>query len=78
MVSQLKGHINSKLGASHDNFTIDKVFAQVVAGTYYHFHLTADNGDKLSALVFQPLPHTNEAARVESVEKGHTQARNPN
>ncbi len=68
----MKGHINTKLGTNHNTLNIDKVFTQVVAGTYYHFHLTADNGDKLSALVFQPLPHSNEAPKLESVEKGHT------
>ncbi len=63
-MNQMKGNINSKLGANHNSFAVDKVFTQVVAGTYYHFHLTADNGDKVSALVFEPLPHTNEQARV--------------
>ena len=74
----MKDHINSKLGTSHSSFNIDKVFTQIVAGIYYHFHLTADNGDKLSALVFKPLPHTNEAPKLESVHPGHTEARNPN
>jgi hypothetical protein len=78
MINQLKGHINTKLGSSHNSFKINKVFTQIVAGTYYHFHLTADNGDKLSVLVFQPLPHTNEQTRVEYVQKGHTEAKNPN
>jgi hypothetical protein len=78
MVNQLKGSINSKLNSNHNSFTVNKVFTQVVAGAYYHFHLTSDNGEKLSALIFEPLPHTNEQPKVESVEKGHTQARNPN
>ena len=72
MINQLKGNISSKINANHNSFTVNKVFTQIVAGTYYHFHLTADNGEKLSALVFKPLPHTNEQAKVESVEKGHT------
>ena len=78
MLNSLKGQINSKLGATHNEYHIDKVFTQIVAGTYYHYHLTADNGDKLSVLIFEPLPHTNDQARVESVAHGHTEARNPN
>lgn len=67
LVAELMGDINNKLGANHANFHINKVFSQVVAGMYYHFHLTGDNDEKLSALIFRPLPHTNEGPRVERV-----------
>lgn len=78
MINGLKGSFEAQLGASHASYHVDKVFIQVVAGTYYHFHLTADNGAQISVLVFEPLPHTQQPATVEKVEQGHTQARNPN
>ena len=78
MINGLKASFETQLGASHTSYHVDKVFTQVVAGTYYHFHLTADNGSQLSVLVFEPLLHTQQPATVERVEQGHTQARNPN
>jgi hypothetical protein len=77
-INGLKASIESQLGASHTSYHVDRVFTQVVAGTYLHFHLTADNGSQLSVLVFEPLPHTQQPATVERVEQGHTEARNPN
>jgi len=78
LINTLKPSFESKLGATHSNWTIDAVFSQVVAGTYVHVHLTGDNGAQVSVLVFEPLPHTNQPATVELVENGHTEARNPN
>ncbi len=78
LVQQTQQSFESQLGASNTSYNIDKVFSQVVAGTYYHFHLTSNNGQQVSVLVFEPLPHTNEPAKVERVEQGHTEARNPN
>ncbi len=69
--------ISSKLGVNAAQFTINSVWTQVVAGTNYFFHLTADNGDKFSVVIFVPLPHTNAPAEVSLAENGHTPARNP-
>lgn len=78
LIHQLKPSFETKLGSSHASYNINKVFTQVVAGTYLHFHLTSDNGTKVSVLVFEPLPHTGNPAVVERVFEGHTQATNPN
>lgn len=58
LLATVRPAVETKLGAAHANWTIDRVFSQVVAGTYYHFHLTGDNGAQVSVLVFEPLPHT--------------------
>ena len=68
MINGLKANFETQLGGSNASFHVDKVFTQVVAGTYYHFHLTSDNGKQLSVLVFEPLPHTQQPATVERVE----------
>jgi hypothetical protein len=78
MISTLKPSFEAKLGATHSNWVVHAVFTQVVAGTYIHFHLIGENDTKISVLVFEPLPHTNQPATVELVENGHTEARNPN
>jgi len=78
LIHTLKPTFEAKLGATHSAWTINCVHTQVVAGTYIHFHLTGDNGAKVSVLVFEPLPHTQQPATVEKVEEGHTEASNPN
>ena len=70
-------NISSTLGVNAASFTVNSAWVQVVAGTNYFFHLTADNGDKFSVVIFVPLPHTNAPAEVSLAEVGHTQARNP-
>ena len=77
LVNHNAQQISSKLGVNAAHFTVNNVWTQVVAGTNYFFHLTADNGDKFSAVIFVPLPHTNAPAEVALAEPGHTQARNP-
>lgn len=70
-------NINAKLGANAENYTVDKAWTQVVAGTNYFFHLSSGD-QKSSVCIFVPLPHTNAPAEVALAENGHTQARNPN
>lgn len=65
--------INAKLGAHHTSFTVDNVSSQVVAGTNYFFHLTADNGAKVSATIYVPLPHTNSPAEVTDAHDDHVE-----
>lgn len=65
--------INAKLGAHYTSFTVDKVHSQVVAGTNYFFHLTANDGAKVSATIFVPLPHTNEPAQVTDAHQDHVE-----
>ena len=56
------------------NFTVDKLWNQIVAGTMKWYHLTCCNS-KYSVCVFVPL---NGAPEVKITEEGHTPARNPN
>lgn len=78
LVNNNKAAINSKLGSHATSYTVNKVWSQVVAGTMYFLHLTDDKGEKVSASIYVPLPHTNAPAEVKKAEKGHNQAKNPN
>lgn len=75
--SQL-ANINAKLGKHFTSVTVDSVKTQVVAGTNYFFHLTTNDGHKISATVFVPLPHTNEAASVTDAHEDHVDAHHHN
>ena len=44
-----------------------KVSRQVVAGMNYRYECVDENGQKVEVVVYQPLPHTGEEARVTSV-----------
>lgn len=52
LVNSQKDHINSRLGANHNSYTVNQVWTQVVAGTNYFFHLTADDNSQVSVCVF--------------------------
>ncbi len=78
LVASHLAQINAKHNSHATSFHVDAVFTQVVAGTNYFFHLTANDGSKLSVSVFVPLPHTNAPSELNIVEAGHTEARNHN
>jgi hypothetical protein len=59
-MNKYKPEINSKLKTSYKSFKINKVYRQIVAGEFYHFHLTSDSNQKLSVAIFMPLEHPDE------------------
>ena len=70
LATQHKAAICEKVGIEVVDLTVEKVESQVVAGTNYRFYLAA--GDKkLTAIVHQPLPHTNEPSVVSEAFLGH-------
>jgi len=62
---------------SFSSLQVDNVWSQVVAGNNYFYHLTANDGTKITACIFEPLPHTNQPPQLSLVEIGHTHVRNP-
>lgn len=71
--SQL-ANINAKLGKHYTSVTVDSVKSQIVAGTNYFFHLTTNDGHKISVTVHVPLEHTNEAPTVTDAHEDHVDA----
>lgn len=71
-IKQHLGDINGKLGIHATEFKVDSVSTQVVAGTNYTYHLTANDGKKYTVHFFEPLPHTHEPTRITSAGPGHT------
>ena len=72
LVNNCKAQINAKCGGNYESFDIVKAKSQVVAGTNKFYHLNANPGNKaLTAQIFVPLPHTNEAPSVSQCSEGH-------
>jgi hypothetical protein len=59
-MKKYKAEINSKLRTGYKSFKINKCYRQIVAGEFYHFHLTSDSNQKLSVTIFVPLEHPDE------------------
>ena len=52
------------------NYIVKSVSKQIVAGTNYKFICDIDNSnDMAEILIFQPLPHTGQKAKVISINK---------
>jgi cystatin-A/B len=66
--------INSALGKNYTSFHVDKVWTQVVAGTNYTVHLTANDNSKVTVRLYEPLPHTNQPVQVSKAVDGHVDA----
>ena len=62
--------ISGKVGINAAVLNVEKVESQVVAGTNYRFYLNT-GGNKLTAIVHQPLPHTNAPSEVSNAYLGH-------
>lgn len=77
LVNHNVADINEKSGNHATLYTINDAHSQVVAGTNYFFHLTDNHGEKYSAVVYVPLPHTNAPASVSWASKGHTEVKSP-
>ncbi len=73
-----KDAISAKAGNNASSWKVEKVYSQVVAGTNWWYHVVDNNGNKWSACIYEPLPHTGNAAEVKLVENGHNDAKNPN
>lgn len=59
-IVRFKDDINKKLNSSYKSFKLNKVYRQIVAGEFFHLHLTSDNGHKVSICIFVPLEHPDE------------------
>lgn len=71
LVAHNVANINAKLGTHYTGFTVDHVETQVVAGTNYTVQLTSNDGHKVTARIYVPLPHTNEPSSVSNAVAGH-------
>ena len=69
LIAHHTAQINTKLGIHATSFTINSVTTQIVAGRNYHFHLTANDGQKYTVEIYVPLQK--QAAKVTKAEKNH-------
>ena len=71
LVSSCTAGINAKCNHAHEGLKIVKASSQVVAGTNKFYHLEDNKGEKLTATIHVPLPHTNAPPEVQQVSEGH-------
>jgi len=67
-----KETVEAQAGKTFEHFQAVGYIQQVVAGMVYHVKYNVGGDDHIHAKVFQPLPHTGEAAQCQAVEHGKT------
>ena len=67
-----KSAVETKAGATYATFEVVHYTTQVVAGTNWRAKVKVGDSEYIHVTIFEPLPHTGDAATCSDHSAGHT------